>query len=118
MEYIASMKNISKAFSGVPVLKSVNFNISQGKVHSLIGGNGAGKSTLMKILTGFYKYDSGTIYIDGEEKYFRNPSDAHSNGIYLVPQEPLLYPYMTVEENITLGLDRKKSDLRKEIKQL
>ena len=118
MEYIASMKNISKAFSGVPVLKSVNFNISQGKVHSLIGGNGAGKSTLMKILTGFYKYDSGTIYIDGEEKYFRNPSDAHSNGIYLVPQEPLLYPYMTVEENIILGLDRKKSDLRKEIKQL
>jgi AI-2 transport system ATP-binding protein len=118
MEYIASMKNISKAFSGVPVLKNVSFNISEGKVHSLIGGNGAGKSTLMKILTGFYKYDSGSIYVDGEEKFFKGPFDAHENGIYLVPQEPLLYPYMTVEENITLGIDRKKSELRSEIKQV
>lgn len=118
MEYIASMNNISKAFSGVPVLKKVNFDIKKGKVHSLIGGNGAGKSTLMKILTGFYKYDSGQVIVDGKEVNFKGPSDAHESGIYLVPQEPLLYPYMTVEENITLGMEGKKSDLKKEIKKL
>lgn len=72
----------------------------------------------MKILTGFYKYDSGQVIVDGKEVNFKGPSDAHESGIYLVPQEPLLYPYMTVEENITLGMEGKKSDLKKEIKKL
>jgi len=111
---IIEMKNISKAFSGVPVLKDVSFDIKSGTVHSLIGGNGAGKSTLMKILTGVYTHDKGDIYFEGKMVNMRKPSDAHHLGIYLVPQEPLLYPFMTVEENVLLGLDN-RSEYRKKL---
>ena len=115
MNNVVEMRDISKAFSGVPVLEKVSFSIKSGSVHSLIGGNGAGKSTLMKILTGMYRYDSGEIFVEGRKVNFKNPSDAHNKGKYLVPQEPLLYPYMTVEENVLLGLDGKKSDLREKL---
>jgi len=66
------MKNISKAFNGNPVLKNAQFMIETGEVHALMGENGAGKSTLMKILTGVYKRDGGTITIDGQERTFKN----------------------------------------------
>lgn len=112
------MKNISKAFSGVPVLEDVSLCIKAGSVHSLIGGNGAGKSTLMKILTGVHRHDSGEIIVEGKRVNFRNPADAHNKGIYLVPQEPLLYPYMTVEENVLLGMEGKKSELRERLSDL
>ena len=65
------MKNISKAFSGNPVLKNAQFMIETGEVHALMGENGAGKSTLMKILTGVYKKDSGTITIDGKNELLK-----------------------------------------------
>jgi AI-2 transport system ATP-binding protein len=70
----------------------------------LIGGNGAGKSTLMKILSGVYISDSGNMRIDDQPVKFRHPSDAHARGIYLVPQEPQLFPYLTIRENILIGI--------------
>ncbi|MEC3078246.1 ATP-binding cassette domain-containing protein, partial [Bacillus tropicus] len=70
------MKNISKAFNGNPVLKNAQFMIETGEVHALMGENGAGKSTLMKILTGVYKKDGGTITIDGQERTFKNAKEA------------------------------------------
>ena len=102
---VVRLKRISKAFGGVGVLRNVSFNLKRGVVHGLIGGNGAGKSTLMKILSGVYSYDEGELTTNGQDVKFRNPSDAHDRGIYLVPQEPKLFPYLTIKENILLGLN-------------
>ncbi len=119
MENIVELKNISKAFVGVPVLKNVNFTVKSGKVHGLVGGNGAGKSTLMKILSGVYQPDEGEIWIKGKRERLKSPHDAHLKGIYLVPQEPSLFPYLTIEENILLGTPKqKKQEYLKKIKEL
>ncbi len=102
--YIVTLKNISKAFGGVPVLRNVNLSLRPGSIHGLIGGNGAGKSTLMKILSGVYIPDGGDMQVGGQVVKFRHPSDAHTQGIYLVPQEPQLFPYLTIRENILIGI--------------
>jgi AI-2 transport system ATP-binding protein len=115
---IVELKNINKAFGGVPVLQEVNFAIKSGVVQGLVGGNGAGKSTLMKILSGVYQPDEGEIWIKGTKERLRNPAEAHAKGIYLVPQEPTLFPYLTIEENILLGLNVNKKLFRKKIKAL
>ena len=73
---IISAKNIVKSFSGVVVLKDVDFNIYPGEVHALIGENGAGKSTLMKIISGVYTPTSGEISINGQPASFKTPHDA------------------------------------------
>ncbi len=116
---IVELKNISKAFVGVPVLKNVNFSLGAGVVHGLVGGNGAGKSTLMKILSGVYQPDEGEIWIKGQRERLKSPHDAHLKGIYLVPQEPALFPFLTIEENILLGTPKKNRPLYlKKIKEL
>jgi AI-2 transport system ATP-binding protein len=115
---LIELKNISKAFGGVPVLQNVNFAIRRGVVHGLVGCNGAGKSTLMKILSGVYQPDEGEIWVQGKNVKIKSPADAHTKGIYLVPQEPLLFPYLTVEENILLGTKPEKKGDRKELKDL
>lgn len=102
---LVELRNISKAFGGVPVLKNVTLNLRRGVIHGLVGGNGAGKSTLMKILSGVYNCDKGDMSINGQNMKFKHPSDAHARGIYLVPQEPGLFPYLTIKENILLGLN-------------
>jgi len=75
------LKNISKSFSGVQVLNSVDFSLYSGEVHVLVGENGAGKSTLMKILAGAYQHDSGDIIIDGVPHLRWNPAIARSKGV-------------------------------------
>jgi AI-2 transport system ATP-binding protein len=117
-ENIVELKNISKAFGGVPVLQNVDFVIRKSIVHGLIGGNGAGKSTLMKILSGIYQPDEGEIWIKGKKERLKNPADAHVKGIYLVPQEPVIFPYLTIEENILLGMNVNKKLYRAKIKAL
>ncbi|MBS4208230.1 ATP-binding cassette domain-containing protein [Bacillus sp. FJAT-50079] len=104
-----------KQFSGNPVLRGIDISLNAGEVYAVVGGNGAGKSTLMKIITGLYKPDRGVMKIRGIEVSFSNTSDAHHHGIYLVPQEPLIFPNMTVEENITIGLSENNAILRGKI---
>ncbi|MCU5114021.1 sugar ABC transporter ATP-binding protein [Bacillus wiedmannii] len=115
---LLQVKKMSKSFSNQLVLKEVNLQVECGDIYALVGGNGAGKSTLMKILTGLYSYDSGEMYVKGMRKQFSNPSEAHRNSMYLIPQEPLIFPHMTIEENICIGLKGKKKELKVKIKQL
>lgn len=98
------MQSISKQFSGVPALRSVDFEVKAGEVHALLGANGAGKSTLMKILTGAYQADAGTIAIDGCQVEIDSPQDAKALGIQCVYQEvdTALIPYLSVAENILM----------------
>lgn len=81
------MKGINKAFTSNQVLKNAGFFLKDGEVHALMGENGAGKSTLMKILTGVYQYDSGTILVDGKEVRYKNPQEAEKAGIVFIYQE-------------------------------
>ena len=110
-----SLKGICKSFASNVVLKGIDLDVDEGEVVALIGGNGAGKSTLMKIIMGIYQQDKGDIYLSGEKVDLSKPSIALNHGIYLVPQEPLLFPNMTVEENITIGFPQKSSELHTKI---
>jgi len=95
---------ISKSFSGVTVLKDVSFSVRPGEVHALLGENGAGKSTLIKIIAGVHAPDAGgTIKVAGNEVRFRSPREARNAGVATVYQELLLFPELTVAENVYLG---------------
>ena len=102
-ELLIDMTGIGKSFAGVPVLADVSFGIERGKVVALLGANGAGKSTLMKILSGNYTRDAGTIFIDGRPVDIRTPADAIAQGIRILPQELSIFPDLTVAENIMLA---------------
>lgn len=114
-ETMISVREIYKSFGSNAVLKGIDLDVSPGECISLIGGNGAGKSTLMKIIMGIYQQDKGEIYIAGKKVNLNKPSAALAQGIYLVPQEPMLFPNMTVEENIIIGFKEKKSALKKRL---
>jgi ABC-type sugar transport system ATPase subunit len=98
-----SMSGMSKSFVGVKVLKDVSFDVRAGEVHALLGENGAGKSTLIKMLSGLYTPDAGAIVVDGKEMKFSSTRDATAAGIATVYQELLLFPELTVAENVFLG---------------
>jgi len=105
---IVEMQQISKAFPGVQALDMVDFTCTAGEVHAVVGENGAGKSTLMKILSGAYKPDSGSIIYRGEKISFTSPRDAQRHGIAIIYQEFNLLPDLTVAENIFLGREPQK----------
>ena len=99
---ILEMNDIEKSFSGVPVLKKATFALRKGEVHALKGGNGAGKSTLMKILTGVYHKDAGTILLDGKPVELTTALQSERHGIAMIYQELSLVPTLTVAQNIFL----------------
>ena len=96
------INKVSKEFPGVLALNEVNLTLTGGTVHALLGENGAGKSTLIKIITGVYVADSGSMKVNGQEKSFNNPIESTEAGIAVVHQERNLIPEFSVEENITL----------------
>lgn len=102
-EYVLRLENISKSFPGVKALDNVCLRVRRGEVHALIGGNGAGKSTLMKILSGAYTKDSGTIWIDGVQTEIGTPKAAEAHGISIIYQELNLIASLSVAENIFIG---------------
>ena len=85
-DVILSMKNIKKAFSGVVALKNAELELRSGEVVALMGENGAGKSTLMKILTGIYSKDEGTINYLGKDVEFKSTAQSEEAGIAIVHQ--------------------------------
>jgi simple sugar transport system ATP-binding protein len=101
---LLQMSGISKSFPGVKALQQVNFAVSGGEIHALLGANGAGKSTLIKVLSGAYLPDEGEITIDGKPLSISGPNDAIRSGIQCVYQEvdTALVPKLTVAENIML----------------
>ncbi|GHV34133.1 ribose import ATP-binding protein RbsA [Spirochaetia bacterium] len=103
------MKGICKSFSSVPILKNVDFSLTDGEVHALMGENGAGKSTLMKVLTGVYTRDAGEILIDGKPVSFNHPKEAEEAGVVFIYQELNTMNDLTVEENMFMGKEIKKA---------
>ncbi len=112
------LEGIKKSFGDNAVLKGASMELSEGEVIAIIGGNGAGKSTLMKIIMGIYKSDGGSIYMNNEKVSLNSPSAALDRGIYLVPQEPLLFPNMSVEENVLAGFKENKTFLKEKLRKL
>ncbi|TCL54607.1 monosaccharide ABC transporter ATP-binding protein (CUT2 family) [Kineothrix alysoides] len=110
-EYIVEVSGVSKGFPGVLALDNVNFNLKAGEVLALLGENGAGKSTLMKILSGIYEKDSGTIKVFGEEVHDMSPKKAQELGVAIIHQELNMCSHLTVAENIFLGREKTKSGI-------
>lgn len=110
---LVEIDGIVKSFGENVVLRGVSLTLGRSEVVAVVGGNGAGKSTLMKILAGIYTPDDGVVRIEGRTAVFGSPSEAHSMGVWLVPQEPLLFPNMTVEENLGLGMEESKASIRR-----
>ena len=102
-EPAVALSHVSKSFAGLKVLKDVSFDVRRGEVHALLGENGAGKSTLIKIMAGLYQPDEGEVAVNGVSAKFATPREAHAAGIATVHQELLLFPELTVAENIFLG---------------
>lgn len=107
-DYILQMKEIRKTFGPLVANDNVNLNIERGTVHAIVGENGAGKSTLMNILTDIYKADSGDIFLNGKKVVFKNSLDAARHGIGMIYQEFMLYPELSVYDNLILGFEEKK----------
>ncbi|HHH89740.1 MAG TPA: sugar ABC transporter ATP-binding protein [Aliiroseovarius sp.] len=101
---LVALRGIWKVFESVTVLRGIDFDIRPGEVHALLGGNGSGKSTMVKILSGAYQPTAGTIEIDGQPHVLARPPEAHARGIYMVPQEPNIFPNLSVMENLVTGL--------------
>jgi monosaccharide-transporting ATPase len=105
---LLQMTRISKHFPGVKALTNVNFRLFPGEVHALMGENGAGKSTLIKVLTGVYTLDQGTVELDHITIKLNNPEEAQAIGINTVYQEVNLCPNLSVAENIYIGREPRR----------
>src|SRR6478736_2843613 len=100
---LLEIRGLAKNFPGVKALQGVDFTVRRGEVHALMGENGAGKSTLIKVLTGVYPRDGGTIRLDSKEIFPGSPKDVEALGISTVYQEVNLIPHLSIAENICLG---------------
>jgi ABC-type sugar transport system ATPase subunit len=102
-----TISNVSKSFPGVKALADVHLDVKSGEIHALVGENGAGKSTLTRIIAGVHQPDEGSIEFDGEIVHWSSPAAAKAAGIHVIYQEFVLFPNLTVAENIFLGHERR-----------
>jgi ABC-type sugar transport system ATPase subunit len=100
LDEILRIEKLSKSFPGVQALKNINFQLKQGEIHALVGQNGAGKSTLVKIISGVYEADSGDIFLEDKRIKIKNTNEAISLGISTVHQNLVIFPELTVLENL------------------
>src|SRR6478752_6343199 len=114
---VLEMRAISKRFGATQALSGVSLQLRRGEVHALLGENGAGKSTLIKIMTGVQSPDSGEIFLDGQPIRLHSSQDAQRYGIAAMYQEPMIFPDLSVAENIFIGhlnrghiVDRRKME--------
>ena len=108
---LLEMEGVVKAFGASRALDGVSLSLQRGEVHALIGENGAGKSTLMKVLSGAYRADAGTMTLDGRPYAPRGPRDALARGVAMIYQELAIAPHLTVEANILLGRERSSAGI-------
>ena len=109
MTKLVAMSGIEKHFPGVHALKNVKFDLEPGEVHALMGENGAGKSTLMKILSGVYTKDAGSVQVLGADTNFDGPRAAQDAGIGIIHQELSLMNDLTVAQNIFIGREPRRA---------
>ena len=105
-------EHISKKFNGIYALQDINFEISPGEIHGLVGENGAGKSTLIKILTGVYQLEEGKIFWEDKEVSINNPVESREIGINVIHQDRTLVPSFNGIENAYLGREYEKKNGR------
>jgi ribose transport system ATP-binding protein len=120
-----SLEGISKSFPGVRALNGVSFEVRPGEIHGLVGENGAGKSTLIKVIAGAYAPDQGKVLFEGDRVRWSSPREAKQRGIHVVYQEFVLFPQLSVTDNIFVGHERRTRlgtvdhvRMRREAKQL
>ncbi len=112
---LMEIKDVAKRFGAVVALRGAALSVRPGEIHALMGANGAGKSTLVKIITGVYPYDAGSITVAGALRNFRSPAEARRAGIVSVYQDPALVPDLTLAQNMRLArvdLDTVRAHLR------
>lgn len=100
---LLATKGIAKRYGSVVALRSVDLTVKPGEIHALLGANGAGKSTLVKILSGVFPADSGTIAVNGVSVRLRKPADSTRDGLATVFQDPALIPDLTIEQNLRIS---------------
>ena len=105
------MRDINKRFQGVQALSAASLEVEPGEIMALVGQNGAGKSTLIKVLTGAYRRDSGSIMFAGQSIDFGSPQAAQRGGVSTIYQEINLVPFRSVAENIFLGREHRRYGL-------
>jgi simple sugar transport system ATP-binding protein len=109
---LVALKRVTKSYFGVPAIKDVDFTVTSGEIHALVGENGAGKSTLTKVIVGIATPTSGVVEIDGKPAHLRSPAEALRAGLAMVFQETSLVPSMTVAQNLYLGHEKFYNRLR------
>jgi simple sugar transport system ATP-binding protein len=112
MNPIIEMRQVTKAYRGVPAVKNIDFDLARGEIHALLGENGAGKSTLTKVMAGVVDATSGEMRYRGKPVKFASPNEALQAGIAMVFQETSLVPSMTVAQNLYLGEEKFLNRLR------
>lgn len=104
-DVLLEITGMDKSFPGVHALDNVDLTVKRCEIHGIVGENGAGKSTLMKIISGIYQYDKGTIVFDGKEYHNLTTKLVEEMGIRIIHQERLVVPYLTVAESLFLGIE-------------
>lgn len=105
VDNVISIRNVSKSFAGVKALHNINLDILPGEIHCLAGENGSGKSTLIKVVSGVYEPDEGTIELNGKVHARLTPIEAILNGVQVIYQDFSIFPNLTVMENLALNTE-------------